>query len=399
MSLIVHALIGVALYFRGAIAARPASPTAMAHEETVLAASMRDTRAQASRERLEHVEKIVQVLERSLDQTPSILPAMPEDLTKRTQLLEESITALDRLAKAKQLAELLKIPEVQALKQVPPPRKATVAKRALDDGELAVKAAELETKAIAAAAFRHAQQGRAGVSITRSRADGERDGIALAYTQLAEFSRHQVIPDKRAVLSTGWLSNKETSVPAIVQPSSARGTGQVIGTKGLYADRILISGWHIIGPFAGGPPRALDVAYPPEIAVNLDAAYPGKGGRIVRWRYVSGAAYPIIPPSAEENAIYYGYAEVNMERARDLTVWVGADDDARLWLNNQQVWRSSDGTKPWYYKDFRSMKNEINQWNLSENKGLLHFRKGRNKLLFKLNNGIDAVFASIVLSK
>jgi hypothetical protein len=41
----------------------------------------------------------------------------------------------------------------------------------------------------------------------------------------------------------------------------------------------------------------------------------------------------------------------------------------------------------------------VRDYNLSEGKRTVHFRKGRNKLFFKLSNGPTRLFFSLVLTK
>jgi hypothetical protein len=38
-------------------------------------------------------------------------------------------------------------------------------------------------------------------------------------------------------------------------------------------------------------------------------------------------------------------------------------------------------------------------YNFSEGKRVVHFRQGRNKLFFKLSNGVGSLFFSLVLTK
>lgn len=46
----------------------------------------------------------------------------------------------------------------------------------------------------------------------------------------------------------------------------------------------------------------------------------------------------------------------------------------------------------------RRLDREVADWNLSETRVLWPFRKGRNRLLFKLHNGLGTMFVSVVLS-
>jgi hypothetical protein len=78
---------------------------------------------------------------------------------------------------------------------------------------------------------------------------------------------------------------------------------------------------------------------------------------------------------------------------------IGADDDTKLWLNDELVWVSDSlADKPWYREPFYRLDREIVQFNLVEGRKLVRLRAGRNTLLLKLYNGIDLVFFSVVLT-
>ena len=84
----------------------------------------------------------------------------------------------------------------------------------------------------------------------------------------------------------------------------------------------------------------------------------------------------------------------------DLWVWIGADDDSKMWFNDGLVWIGSQvDDKPWYRQPFHAMGTEIATRNLTEGQRRLHFRKGRNTILFKLYNGMNLMFFSVVLSR
>ncbi len=45
----------------------------------------------------------------------------------------------------------------------------------------------------------------------------------------------------------------------------------------------------------------------------LDAVYLGKGGRLLKWRYVSVATLPVDAAGhGQRSAVYYGYTEVSV---------------------------------------------------------------------------------------
>lgn len=187
--------------------------------------------------------------------------------------------------------------------------------------------------------------------------------------------------------------------PLPVDTASLRlGKGNVIGDGGAFSNRVFVNQWYVIGPFHAPDPSNINKVYPPELLVDLDAVYLGKGQRALRWQYVNSASYPLIPPVEAEQAMYYGYTEIRSDRSRDVWMAFGADDDAKAWVNDQLVWVSGNQKKFWYTQGgFRSRAADIQFANLIETRRLVHLRKGRNTVLFKLYNNPLDVFFTLVL--
>src|SRR3982751_2363778 len=162
----------------------------------------------------------------------------------------------------------------------------------------------------------------------------------------------------------------------------------MIGAGGEYANRIYLNTWYLIGPFPGRHGRDLfdNPAYPPEKAVLLDAVYCGKGGRLLKWRYVTAQSYPLVPPDLTEDSVYYGYTEVSVDRDSDLTAWIGVDDDVQIWLNDRMVWAGGNVNKQSYFDAvFNPNMTYLRDYNRTEGTRVLHFRKGRNRIFFKMS--------------
>lgn len=414
-SLVAHTGILAGVYYLGVLLPNRAD------ENVQIAQSAARTADLAGRRRLDEINAMREALERSLGKEPGAPPSTSLSLKAQADELEKRISELDHEAKALELANLKHISIAEASKQLPPATPSEPAPHETSEHRLT----RLEKHGQQAIEQRRAQlaRGEHGISI-HSAPRGMRDGAAHdngmfdngaapgsaatppsadALRSMAQFSDQQTISDLRPITPAEAMhfSGKETKpVPSPGPGTLTKASGNRLGPQGQFADRIILSGWYIVGPFSGGGGyEGIARSYPPEQAVDLEATYRGKGGRALRWVLVPGARYPIIPPHPESDAIYYGYVEVMMDQDRDLTVWVGADDDAKLWLNDKLVWVSADSMKTWYRQDFRGMSKEISDWNLTEDKGRLHFRKGRNRLLFKLNNGLDALFFSLVLTR
>ena len=72
--------------------------------------------------------------------------------------------------------------------------------------------------------------------------------------------------------------------------------GRVFGPDGIFATRVYLDSWYVIGPFAGRGAHSMETAYPPEGDIDLDGVYPGMEGRVLAWRYASRGFYPFVPP-------------------------------------------------------------------------------------------------------
>ena len=105
------------------------------------------------------------------------------------------------------------------------------------------------------------------------------------------------------------------------------------------------------------------------------------------------------PISPAEDAVFYAWTKLRVDR--DTTVWldIGADDDSRLWLNDTLVWASGDQDKAWYHRPFHALGPAIAAYDLVEGRRRVTLHAGRNTLLFKLYNGIDLMFLSVVITE
>lgn len=174
--------------------------------------------------------------------------------------------------------------------------------------------------------------------------------------------------------------------------------GNILRTRtdsgdGIPARWMYINSWYVIGPFPNPDRVNLRRKFAPESVVDLDATYIGKNGKTIAWQFeqarssVSKWGKPnraaIIPSSAEEYGIWYAYTEVFVDAECDLWIAVGSDDRSDLWVNDMKVWASG---------------NELKSWNIVEGYRKVHFRKGRNQILARVENGWYALGWSLCIS-
>lgn len=174
--------------------------------------------------------------------------------------------------------------------------------------------------------------------------------------------------------------------------------GNILRTRtdsgdGIPAQWMYINSWYVIGPFPNPDRVNLRRKFAPESVVDLDATYIGKNGKTIAWQFeqarssVSRWGKPnraaIVPRSAEEYGIWYAYTEVFVDAECDLWIAVGSDDRSDLWVNDMKVWSSG---------------NELKAWNIVEGYRKVHFRKGRNQILVRVENGWYSLGWSLCVS-
>ena len=163
------------------------------------------------------------------------------------------------------------------------------------------------------------------------------------------------------------------SVPGRKVHSSAFGAG----SKWMFVDT-----WYMIGPFPNPQRRNIETKFPPESIVDLDATYPVEGQNL-RWQFVQTSTAGIRPPLSREYAIYYGYTTLWFDEAQDMWIATGSDDFSKLWINDMLVWASGSVQKV---------------WKPDEGYRRVHFKKGLNRVLFRLENGHNDCMFSLMLN-
>jgi hypothetical protein len=446
LSLLVHAALATTFYYFGGYRLEKLD------EQAAVVSSLRETDMASAAERLHDLEIIEQLLEKSADRdepraaepTPEKLaPRTPEEMLERARDLSEAIAALDQEIRAEDLAKssgeaatptAVDAPPDDARPMDAPPTAAPPLRDAPAAASRGPRPAQhLAVTAEMAAGEIAALEARARETLARrqaqleARAQGmqiELDGGALirkgagagidanpagsaVRAEIAAFidsgQRGAAVAALQAGAGGGDIEDTgDVLVPPVDASGLVLGQGRIIGAGGEYANRIHVNSWYIIGPFAGGRRGRLrgNPVYPPEKAVILDAVYFGKGGQLVKWRYVSSPTYPLLPPETTSDAIYYGYTEVSVDEDCDLTAWIGADDDAEIYFNDRLIWPGGTATLMKYLQAiWESGANHLRDYNLTEGRRVLHFNKGRNKVFFKLSNGAQGTHVSFVLTR
>ena len=166
---------------------------------------------------------------------------------------------------------------------------------------------------------------------------------------------------------------------------------------GLPAKWMYVQDWYVIGPFPNPNRVNIRRKFPPESVVDLDATYIGKGGRTVKWEFMQTCNFrprkweywhsdkraELVPYTSEEYGIWYAYAEVFSDIECDRWIAVGSDDRSDIWLNDAPVWGSSD---------------KLKAWRIDEGYRRVHLKKGRNRILARVENGWHLIGWSVCIS-
>ena len=191
---------------------------------------------------------------------------------------------------------------------------------------------------------------------------------------------------RNSTTSEPWkLAHKEGSggAPRLYKQNDNFQLTRSITKDGDPADWLFLDSWYVIGPFPNPERKNINKLFPPETVVDLDASYEGMNGQMVRWTFMQIGSPFIEPPRQKEYAIYYFYTEMNSDEARDIWLLIGSDDQTKLWINGQLIWKSADVLK---------------SWNIDEGYRKVRLVKGVNKVLMRLENGWHGCGASLGFS-
>jgi len=404
-SLAVHALLAAGLYVVG--------PYTLARQQRSQdMARMGATLEAARREQMQrHLQRLEQLGKEMGAPSPANAASSPleraEDLTRRIEQAE-------RQARAKEMARLLKITPEEALAKLrveevkrskplsrdPAQALAQLERRARDAAERGRERARRESNGVKVASGGGPRAsgpgglgGADGIGPQRKGGDAEGRGGGSGRGGSGE-----------GMVTVGGVGEPDRQYDPMAQvpelaPSRLRyAEARSFGPGAPYANRVYLDRWNVVGPFTAHSSLALDQPLPPETTVDLDAVYEGKHGP-VGWQVQHSSHYPFIPEPREADALYYAYTEVRVDRDTEVWLDIGADDDSRLWLNDELVWASGNGDKPWYHEPFYRLDKEMGTYGLVEGRVRVTLRAGRNTLLFKLYNGIDLMFFSVVIAR
>jgi hypothetical protein len=162
---------------------------------------------------------------------------------------------------------------------------------------------------------------------------------------------------------------KDYGDESLLEVVAEGGPCAVVGVERIPCSKIM--SWYVAGPFPNPEHSGFDEVYLPEKVPE-----PLKEKSLV-WRKLRCDEFgylDLLKVSTEPWVIAYAYAEAYVEEELDTEVWLGSDDGVKVWVNGVLV-----------------HSHHIHRMALpEEDKFKVHLKRGRNKLLFKVEQAEGA---------
>ncbi|MBN1543165.1 DUF2961 domain-containing protein [candidate division KSB1 bacterium] len=191
----------------------------------------------------------------------------------------------------------------------------------------------------------------------------------------------EILPAGDCFLDTLCVDNGSIDLEFVIDSASESSSRVKVGLDALHLTpiRVFIPEWQIIGPFPN--PRksevdrlGLDMVFPPEQEIDLDAVYEGVDDQPVSWRLIqtpeSGyfSLYHLFKP--HELVTAYALTWIYSPKDQTVPLLFSSDDGSKVFLNDEQLYR---------YLEVRIAAPD-------DERIPLNLKKGWNKLLLKIEN-------------
>lgn len=131
--------------------------------------------------------------------------------------------------------------------------------------------------------------------------------------------------------------------------------------------------WRLVGPFDNVEDKGWDVAYAPELGVNLEAELDGQKDKVKWVRFVSEDDFGVVDLNKaltnHKGAIAYAYTVFQSGEEREVDLRVGCINAHKVWVNGKEVMQNHV-----YHAGM-----EVDQYNAR-----VPFKKGANTILVKI---------------
>jgi hypothetical protein len=193
----------------------------------------------------------------------------------------------------------------------------------------------------------------------------------------------KLLDEGKAQLEAGEKEKSLTTLNAALD--AAREVDQIDAVTKLLREKLeqqvdlpkhfgFLSHWQLIGPFDNTDRSGFDRVYSPENEIKLDAEYPGKEDKPVKWQaYATPDDYGKVdfnqPFGPLKQVVGYAYTEFTAAEARDAQIRLGCKNAWKVWFNGELLFGRDE-----YHRGQR-----IDQYKMP-----IQLKEGKNTLLVKL---------------
>ncbi|MEO8271511.1 MAG: hypothetical protein ABI557_17440, partial [Aureliella sp.] len=151
---------------------------------------------------------------------------------------------------------------------------------------------------------------------------------------------------------------------------SLRGLDQAIDLPQHFG---FLQNWQLIAPFENAGQAGLDIAYPPESTIDLQAKYPGKEGTASWQAYAGENDFGMIdfnkPFGPLKEVVGYAWAEFNSEHEQPVELRLGCKNAWAMWVNGEKLFSRNE-----YHRGI-----QMDQYRMDAK-----FKPGPNEILVKV---------------
>lgn len=163
-----------------------------------------------------------------------------------------------------------------------------------------------------------------------------RDAVAQALAQAETLAKDEAQKDAAvAAYRRAFAAARDTDQ---IDKSAAQ-IRKLGGKADISAQFGFIQQWKLIGPFDNVDKRGFEIAYPPEVKVDLDVALPGKSGEVKWFDHLSKDDHGVVDLNQavgkHKGAIAYAYVEFLSDRERPCELRLGCICANKVWLNGE----------------------------------------------------------------
>ena len=206
-------------------------------------------------------------------------------------------------------------------------------------------------------------------TITRMAAKDNSDISPLERDQIITFVQEEA---RRIgeLMAQQIQSAQEIGIPGAISGRISE-EGEIDYYKFTIPEGMTLGGWWVIHPFDNIDESGFDTVFPPELELDLEKEYVGKGRRKIGWYQTTGVGESAFGNVPEDDVTGYAVTYIKSSRDRVEILSLGSDDGIKVWVNDELI------LSKYIHRPLSAGDDVI----------ALPLKKGKNKVLVKIING------------